>query len=157
MVHLTARKVNMARSKVCFKCNQSKPISEFYKHPKMGDGHLGKCKECTKIDTKTNRNARIDYYRAYDATRAKLPYRIALAIELNRRWRKEDARRSSAHSKVASAVKSGLIKRKPCERCGSVKSMAHHESYDKPLQVTWYCQPCHKRRHKQMAIEGIDP
>lgn len=38
--------------KICFKCNKEKELTEFYKHPKMGDGHLGKCKECTKLDTK---------------------------------------------------------------------------------------------------------
>ena len=37
--------------KKCFKCSESKEISEFYKHPEMGDGHLNKCKQCTIKDT----------------------------------------------------------------------------------------------------------
>jgi hypothetical protein len=38
--------------KRCFKCGKEKGIDEFYKHPAMGDGHLGKCIECAKRDVK---------------------------------------------------------------------------------------------------------
>jgi hypothetical protein len=34
--------------KKCFICGIEKEISEFYLHPHMKDGHLGKCKDCTK-------------------------------------------------------------------------------------------------------------
>lgn len=40
----------LCKSKPCFKCTVEKPIEQFYKHAKMGDGHLGKCKECTRAD-----------------------------------------------------------------------------------------------------------
>ena len=36
--------------KKCFKCLQIKDLTDYYKHSKMADGHLGKCKECTRKD-----------------------------------------------------------------------------------------------------------
>jgi len=40
--------------KKCFKCNQEKLLTDFYKHSRMSDGHVNKCKECNKKDIKGN-------------------------------------------------------------------------------------------------------
>lgn len=48
--------------KVCFKCEEKKPLTQFYKHPKMPDGHVNKCKICNKLDAKK------DYYRKAENT-----------------------------------------------------------------------------------------
>ena len=140
----------MIRSKTCFKCNAVKPFEEFYKHSQMADGHVNKCKECNKLDVRTNRGNKIDYYREYDRTRAKLPERVKLSLEQTKKWRAEDTRRASCHNAVARAVRKGTLLPQPCVRCGCEQSLAHHEDYDMPLAVMWLCQPCHKQRHKEL-------
>lgn len=34
--------------KECFICHEIKPLDDFYKEPRMKDGHFNKCKECDK-------------------------------------------------------------------------------------------------------------
>jgi len=136
--------------KECFKCKLSKPLSEFYKHSQMKDGHVNKCIECNKKDVGKHRLENIEKIRQYDRERAKNPERIANNIEVNRAWREEDKRIGKAHAKVSYAIKKGVLIKMPCIRCGEQKSLAHHEDYDKPLEVMWLCQPCHKQRHKEL-------
>ena len=139
--------------KQCFKCNTVKSLSEFYKHPAMKDGYVNKCKECNKNDVTANRNKNIEKIRAYDRERSKNPERIKSTTEITKAWRAEDKRRGRAHSAVSFAIRSGTLVRRPCIRCGDEKSVAHHENYDKPLEVMWLCQPCHKQRHKEIKEE----
>lgn len=61
------------------------------------------------------------------------------------------AQRSLCHKAVARALKSGKLIRQPCEACGSPDSLAHHEDYEKPLEVHWLCELHHQERHRQIA------
>jgi ribosomal protein S27AE len=153
MVASSAQGCSMVRSKECFKCKSVLPLEEFYKHLMMGDGHLNKCKQCTKKDVNEHRLLNLEKIRTYDRNRAKLPHRAASNVEINRAWRAEDKRRAVAHSAVSRSIKKGDLTRLPCVKCGEVKSLAHHEDYDKPLDVMWLCQPCHKQRHKELKEE----
>ncbi|HEB29231.1 MAG TPA: hypothetical protein ENI05_16015 [Porticoccus sp.] len=51
----------------------------------------------------------------------------------------EYLRRKRANGKVAYAIKTGKLVQGPCEVCGSTGVYAHHEDYDKPLEVRWLC------------------
>jgi len=57
----------MEKQKECFKCTETKSLSEFYKHPQMPDGHVNKCKVCNKIENKSNwwkrRGEKLEYDR----------------------------------------------------------------------------------------------
>ena len=39
------------------------------------------------------------------------------------------------------------LERQPCEVCGA-KAEAHHDDYDKPLEVRWLCFKHHREWHK---------
>jgi hypothetical protein len=132
--------------KTCFKCLTQKPLSEFYRHAQMGDGHLNKCKECTKKDATATRLAKIDYYRSYDRRRASMPHRVQMRKGTTARYKAQHPNRRAAHVAVGSAVKCGRLVPLPCFLCGD-KAEAHHVDYDQPLQVIWLCPAHHKQAH----------
>lgn len=133
--------------KKCFKCGDKKPVTEFYRHPGMKGGVLGKCKECTRRDVRENRKKRIEYYREYDRRRGSRQTK-----EEQIRWRMENPEKYIAHTVVSNAIRDGVLKKaKACERCNADGLLhAHHEDYSKPLSVTWLCVPCHHERHREM-------
>lgn len=136
-------------AKVCFKCGQRKPLGEFYRHAAMADGHLNKCKACTKADAAARAHSS-EAVRAYDRARDKTPERRAAKAERTRRMRREHPEKNRARLKVHRAVASGRLKRQGCEVCGA-PAQAHHEDYSKPLDVRWLCQQHHSRAHRRHA------
>ena len=141
----------MIRSKTCFKCNLVKPLEDFYKHSQMADGHVNKCKKCNKHDVRENRSNNRDYYLAYDKQRSSNKERIAAQTEYTKQWRHKYEQKYKCHTAVGNALRSGLLTKTPCIRCGDDKHVVgHHEDYSKPLDVWWLCETCHKQRHKEL-------
>jgi len=151
----------MTSLKTCFKCGTQKPLSEFYKHPKMADGHLGKCKQCTKKDSVDHRNKNLDRVREHDRSRSMLPHRVAAREEYakspagvsahnkaNARWIEFNPEKRRAQITLNNALRDGKIVRQPCEKCGE-RAQAHHPDYSKPLQVQWLCPKHHKEADRK--------
>lgn len=132
----------MEASKKCFKCGEIKPLSHFYKHPMMADGHVNKCKECNKLDVRQNREKKVEYYREYDRQRGNRQ-----TLDDLQRYREQNPKKYAAHSAVGNAIRKGLLIPKPCEICGEVEVHGHHDDYDFPLTVRWLCAPHHFEWH----------
>lgn len=63
--------------------------------------------------------------------------------ELSSEARKKHYARSYVHV----YIKRGKIKRESCRVCGALAE-AHHEDYDKPLEIIWLCRKHHLEHHK---------
>lgn len=129
--------------KKCFKCGEEQPLSQFYKHKQMGDGHLNKCKACTKRDVKEHREKNIERIRAYDRARGNRQ-----ALEYPKQWREKNPEKYRAHTKVNNELRAGNLTKKPCDVCGSTDRVhAHHDDYSRPLDIRWLCATHHRQHH----------
>lgn len=147
----------------CRYCETEKAEGDFYKSSIRSDGKSGDCKECIRAKVKANRAAKADYYREYDQKRANLPHRVQARKEYaqtergqraqargNSAWRKRNPAIYQAHNMVNNALRDGKIVRPSCcETCQRETELhGHHCDYNKPLDVMWLCDPCHKAWHK---------
>jgi len=150
--------------KACFKCGVIKPLQDYYKHKKMSDGHLNKCKVCTKSDVAKHRMENIDKVREYDRNRPnkaerarkqseylKTPRGKEVALKSTRNFRK-DKIKYGAHCAVNNALRDGrMLKPSNCENCGiECNPHGHHDDYSKALDVRWLCTKCHTDFHNHV-------
>ena len=137
--------------KPCIRCCVVKPLEEFYRHPKMRDGHLNKCRRCVKL-----------YAANYQRIKSQDPVwaekeRKRLVEKMTRLGRATRSRRPERHRArilLHLAVKRGAImKSNHCEKClremPQRKIHGHHKDYTKPLDVEWLCPQCHVEAHRK--------
>lgn len=147
--------MNSEIRKRCFKCNVEKPLSLFYKHKGMADGHLNKCKDCAKTDVRLHRRDN-ESVREYDRKRYKEnPDRKKYTESVARKWAEKHPKRKKAQWTLNNAVRDRRIKKEPCVGCGAEKVQAHHHDYNKPLSVTWLCARCHHIFHKGASHDHL--
>jgi len=149
--------------KKCRDCQKLKPLSDFYTHSQMRDGHLNKCIECVKRRVGAWRGNNLERVRAYDRLRGRTEERKAGVrkrgreksreyAHIKKEWQERNPHKCQARTKVGNALRAGTLKKpelcfdckKKCERLHG-----HHEDYSKPLDVLWLCCDCHKLRHRK--------
>lgn len=140
-------------TKVCFKCQQCKPLSCFYAHQRMADGHLNKCIDCAKSDVRTHRTLNAESVSRYEQQRSQTPHRKALQATYLKSYRTKNPEKNRARQMVNRHLRAGNLTKKPCVYCGGVKKVeAHHEDYSKPLEVLWVCFKCHREREHHQTV-----
>ena len=144
-------------TKMCGKCKQEKPLSEFYRR---GKSWQARCKVCQIADSRVNnRNpARRLYNKQIQTKMQKDGYfkryyqrpevRQRRAAQM-REYRNNPALafKHAARDALNKAKKHGKIQQQPCFRCGKPKTEGHHPDYNKPLLVVWLCPECHRVEH----------
>ena len=144
--------------KTCFKCGRSLQLDQFYRHPGMSDGHLGKCVECARADVQQNRRKRLDYYRRYDRARSSLPHRVAARQARQQKERDDEPVKYRARMMAGNALRDGRLHREPCYFCGATTELEmHHPDYRFPLRVYWLCRSCHRKLDgmTKLGLEAI--
>lgn len=149
--------------KVCRECNTEKPLSEFYKHSQMMDGHLNKCIPCVKSRVHKHRKVNLEKIREYDKKRASKPHRVQARKDYQQTdvgklakkkavdaYYKRYPMTYAAHVITGNAVRDGrLFQATSCSVCNSTEKIeGHHDDYTKPMEVRWLCNKCHREWHK---------
>lgn len=161
------REVAGAGEKLCTGCGVLRPRSDFGRDRRHSDGLQSHCRPCKAAAQRAYAAAPEIRVRDRATARARRESEVVRAAirERSRRWRRENpgkvreltrsyrARfpaRKRAYETVAAALSSGRLIRRPCARCGSEHSQAHHpHGYDGSLalDVLWLCSFCHHREH----------
>jgi hypothetical protein len=136
----------------------------------MADGHLNKCKACTRKDTKENIRKNFEYYQEYDKQRANLPHRVEARLRYSQteegkkalrktkaKWLESNIIKRAASSIIGNAVRDGkILKPCHCSECNKTGRIhGHHDDYAYPLSVRWLCSRCHTAWHK-INGEGLN-
>lgn len=151
--------------KQCSTCLRLKPAKEFYRDKRKSDGLYSRCKAChgatveKRAKTPEGRAeavAKTLRYQASERGRAVTgaykqseSYKESIR-ERSRAYYQRNPKKKYAHDKVYHAIKTGKLTRGVCEVCGSSDVHAHHDDYDRPLDVRWLCH----EHHVEVHLEG---
>lgn len=76
-------------------------------------------------------------------------------IAYKNRFRAKYPEKARAHDITKNAIARGDLQRPDaCQHCREkVHVDAHHEDYSRPLDVMWFCRPCHIKHHAEIRAQ----
>ncbi len=147
-------------NKRCPKCEQAKPISEFYKNNSKKDGYACYCKTCDRTQ--------VDLYQSNYPEKVKSSKRKYHQSEKGKTAKKRDnlnyrlryPKQHKAQAAVSKAIYRGKFSKATqhnCTYCSSVATEYHHPSYkwEHRFDVIPICFQCHRKLHKISHINKL--
>lgn len=107
-----------------------------------------------RLRKEQNERCRTDKYREKSRLRQKKfrKERKELYKSIINNWISKNRIKKRCHYAISDAIRKGkMVRGEICECCQIHGKMeAHHEDYDKPLEVVWLCKSCHVKRHRKI-------
>lgn len=144
-IPLSEREVGQT-SKRCRKCELQKPLYEFAVNMIRGaERRWPYCKPCeiARLADRREKGLHLEKTRRHVA-----------------KYRERYPEKDAANRIFGAAIRSGkIIRPDTCEVCGTKPApnrlgrptiQGHHDDYSKPLEVRWFCHPCHIQHHRSL-------
>lgn len=150
------------KSKTCKTCNKRKPLTDFSRHRLSADGHVHRCKACTKAG-RAKPQQRTPEQAARQRELAAEPHRRVANRVAVKSWMERHPEACAARRAVRQAIERGDLTPAPtCQvlGCEEKKLDAHHANYSRPLAVLWICRSHHRQAHagyRPKLKPGVDP
>lgn len=147
-------------TKICRTCKIEKSVNDFH-FTRKDNYYCLDCKVChcaIKREMrksgkwlKTERNKNVS-----EQQREKVKQK-RLADRQNINYKEFQKKKFRAQDAARRAIKKGVISRsETCHSCGKEKKTdAHHDDYDRPLDVIFLCRSCHLALHANKKITQI--
>lgn len=143
---------NGGRSPLCYKCGVLK------ENPKIGYCHACKRKQDNEWRlqtgrTKSHRTGKCkcgNEFASYSRYLCVDCYRKNRQDKRNNPDYEEQLLKETVRSLTRAYIRKGILIKKGCKICGTNENIeAHHEDYNKPLEVIWLCRNHHREHHQQ--------
>ncbi len=137
----------MNSEKTCTKCGEAKLLADFYKDNNHADGLYSRCKKCHNALTRTGYRLHFKSRQACGKRYSQSAIGKAAMARSIMKQRAHHPLRFKVRKAVSNAIQVGHLVPQPCEVCGEGKTQAHHDDYNKPLEVRWLCHKHHCKEH----------